>query len=211
MPFGKTADGGVAAHDRDVVEVDGQEKGGMAHARCCKRCFATCVTGTHDDHVICFVVNGHRWKKGTRPEVKGAREKQFDQTLVPCTEDLVPLSIPAVSSRESKPRLSSRARERISQYDGFFPTGAHRDNGERNPYPLFDPLEIIPGGSRKIIPLPGGSDVFVPPWKLLIDRNASGKSLETGGHGFDSFSVQLIGNAYLQGLQAGEHVELCHA
>jgi len=57
-----------------------------------------------------FVVNGHRWKKGTRREVK-VQGKTIRSN--PCTlyRGLVPLSIPAVSSRESKPSLSSRARE----------------------------------------------------------------------------------------------------
>jgi hypothetical protein len=60
VPFGKPADGRVAAHGRDVVQIDGQEKGGVAHARRSKGCFATCVAGTHNDHVICFIVGGHR-------------------------------------------------------------------------------------------------------------------------------------------------------
>src|SRR5512139_2841585 len=106
------------------------------------------------------------------------------------------------------PRASSAFCERISQYDRFFPTRAYGNDRERNLDHFFDPFEIIPGGSREIIPFSCRGDVFLPPWQLFVDRNASGKSLEAGGHGLHSFSIQLIGHAYLQCLQTGEHVEL---
>jgi hypothetical protein len=71
VPFGEPADGRVAAHGCNVVEIDGQEKSGVAHARRRKGCFASCVAGTDNDHVI-FFIGG---KEGTRRKVQGARKE----------------------------------------------------------------------------------------------------------------------------------------
>ena len=48
----------------------------MAHACRRKGGFATRMTGTDNDHVIYFVVSGHKSKKGTRHKAHSARKKK---------------------------------------------------------------------------------------------------------------------------------------
>jgi hypothetical protein len=60
VPFGKAADSRVAAHGSDVIEIDGQKKGGVTHAGGGQRSLATCVTCSNHDHVIVFVEDRHR-------------------------------------------------------------------------------------------------------------------------------------------------------
>ena len=54
MAFGDAADGGVAGHLRDEVEVQREERGAQAHARGGHRGFAAGVAGADDDDVELF-------------------------------------------------------------------------------------------------------------------------------------------------------------
>ena len=54
MALGDAADGRVAAHLRDEVEVQGEEGGAEAHARGGHRGFAAGVAGAYDDYVELF-------------------------------------------------------------------------------------------------------------------------------------------------------------
>ena len=54
MALGDAADGGVAAHLGDEIEVHGDERGLEAHARGGHCGFAAGVTGAHDDDIVLF-------------------------------------------------------------------------------------------------------------------------------------------------------------
>ena len=54
MALGDAADGGVAAHLRDEVEVHGDERGLQAHARGSHGGLAAGMTGAHHDHIVLF-------------------------------------------------------------------------------------------------------------------------------------------------------------
>ena len=54
MAFGDAADGGVAGHLRDEVEIEGENGGAEAHARGGHRGFAACVAGAYDYYVELF-------------------------------------------------------------------------------------------------------------------------------------------------------------
>ena len=54
MAFGNAADGRIAAHLGDEVEVHGNERGPEAHTRGGHGGFASGVTGAHNDDVVLF-------------------------------------------------------------------------------------------------------------------------------------------------------------
>jgi hypothetical protein len=54
MALGDAADGGIAGHLRDEVEVEGVERCTQAHARRSDGCLAAGVTGSNDDDVVLF-------------------------------------------------------------------------------------------------------------------------------------------------------------
>ena len=54
MALGDAADGGVAGHLRDEVEIEGENGGAEAHARGGHRGFAACVAGAYDYYVELF-------------------------------------------------------------------------------------------------------------------------------------------------------------
>jgi len=54
MALGQSADGGVAEHERDAVEVHGEHERGRAHARSSKRCLASGVACADDNDVVFF-------------------------------------------------------------------------------------------------------------------------------------------------------------
>jgi hypothetical protein len=59
MAFGDAADGRVAGHLRDEVEVEREQRGAQAHAGCGHRGLAAGVPGADDDDVVLFGV-AHR-------------------------------------------------------------------------------------------------------------------------------------------------------
>ncbi len=54
MALGDAANGGVAGHLRDEVEVEREESGAQAHARGGHGGFAASVSGAYDDYVVLF-------------------------------------------------------------------------------------------------------------------------------------------------------------
>jgi hypothetical protein len=56
VSLGKTTDSRVAAHGSNVIEVDSEEKGGVAHAGCCECGLASCMTGADHNHVVLSLV-----------------------------------------------------------------------------------------------------------------------------------------------------------
>jgi hypothetical protein len=52
VPLGHAADGGVAGHGRDGLDLPREDQRGQAHARGGERGLAPGVAGAHDDHVV---------------------------------------------------------------------------------------------------------------------------------------------------------------
>jgi hypothetical protein len=56
VSFGKTTDSRVAAHGSDVIEIDGEKKGGVAHPGCSQCSLTAGMTGADYSDVVLFLV-----------------------------------------------------------------------------------------------------------------------------------------------------------
>jgi hypothetical protein len=59
MALCQSAHSGIAAHGRDVIQVDAEEQCGMAHPGRRQGRLASCVTGPHHNHIVCRVIRAH--------------------------------------------------------------------------------------------------------------------------------------------------------
>ncbi len=64
MSLGQSADGGVAGHLADRIDVDREEQSLASHARRCQGRFDSSVAGTANDHIILLGVNEHNSRAG---------------------------------------------------------------------------------------------------------------------------------------------------
>ena len=64
MALRDAADGGIARHLRDQVQVHRDHRGAQAHASACTRGLATGVAGAHDNDVISRRLHGFHFQCG---------------------------------------------------------------------------------------------------------------------------------------------------
>jgi hypothetical protein len=59
MSFGQTSDSGITAHGSDMIEIDGEEQGGMPHSGRSECCLTTRMSGAYHDHIIFLIIVCH--------------------------------------------------------------------------------------------------------------------------------------------------------
>src|SRR4051794_23890716 len=68
------------------------------------------------------------------------------------------------------PGLVAATSDQRAQDDRRLPVRTDADNRDRHRGHRLDGLDVAPGVLRQVLDGPGGGDVVVPAWQLLVDR-----------------------------------------
>jgi hypothetical protein len=62
VTLGQSPDSGITAHDRNVVQIHGEEQSGMSHTGGGQRGLTSGVAPSHNNDIICFFTGNHKRK-----------------------------------------------------------------------------------------------------------------------------------------------------